>query len=665
MSNQKETEFDPQKLAYLKLLSHSFPNIQKASTEIINLQAIMELPKGTEFFMSDVHGEAEAFLHIMNNCSGNIRNKISRLFEGKMTETEISDLSTLIYYPERKMKIELTKLKTDAAKDGWYYDTLVKLVELCRSCATKYTRSKVRKALPKDFEYVIDELINADVTQPDKVSYNEKVIQSIIDIERAPAFIIALSSVIKRLVMDSLHLIGDVFDRGAHPNVIMDYLMAHHNVDIQWGNHDCLWMGAASGSGACIANVLNNAMKYNLLDVLEDTYGINLLPLAVFANDTYTDSPVYYPKVEAKTEDYSINTLQLVGKMRKAINIIMYKMEGKLIKRHPEYHMEDRLLLDKIDYEHKTITIDGITWPMKDTDFPTVDKKDPYTLSKEEGLVMEQLMHSFINSAKLHEHIQFMYTKGSIYKVINGNLLFHAGMPMNEDGSFMSFNFQGKDYAGKALFDYCDRMARQGFYGIPGSDDKKYGEDFLWWLWQGKDAPTCGRKKVTTFERVFIADEKSWKEPKNIYYTKYQYDENVCDRIFDEFGLTDAPFPHIVNGHMPVAVVKGESPIRANGKLIAIDGGFCKAYHHSTGIAGYTMFFNSWGVRLAMHNPFEGVEDAIQNNTDIVSTTVVYESTQKRLRVADTDVGKELKEQVENLKLLLIAYRQGIIAEKN
>lgn len=658
-------EFAEDKLAYLRLLAKSFPNIQKASTEIINLQAIMELPKGTELFMSDVHGEADAFLHIMNNCSGNIRNKITRLFAGRLSEKEIADLSTLIYYPERKMKIELKEYPTVEGKNGWYYDRLIKLVELCRSCATKYTRSKVRKALPKDFEYVIDELINADTSQPDKISYNEKIIQSIVDIDRAPAFIVALSGVIKRLVMDSLHLIGDIFDRGAHPNVILDYLQAHHNVDIQWGNHDCLWMGAAGGSGACICNVLNNAMKYNLLDVLEDAYGINLLPLALFANETYDDNPVYYPKDEAENKDYSLNTLQLIGKMRKAINVMMYKMEGKLIKRHPEFHMEDRLLLDKIDYENKTVTIEGKVYPLKDANFPTIDKNDPYTLSKEEGLVMEQLMHSFTNSAKLREHIQFLYTKGSTYKIVNGNVLYHAGMPMNDDGTFMKFNFQGREYAGKALYDYCDRVARQGFYGIPGSAEKKYGEDFLWWLWQGKDSPMCGRKKVTTFERIFVADKETWKEPKNAYYEKWQYDEQACEKIFHEFGVDDALFPHIVNGHMPVAVVKGESPIRANGKLIAIDGGFCKAYHHSTGIAGYTMFFNSWGIRLAMHDPFTGVDDAIKNNADIVSTTVVYESSQKRVKVGDTDIGKQLKKEVEDLKLLLIAYREGVIPEKN
>ena len=663
MFDENNVEINQDTLRYLLLLSKTFPNIQKASTEIINLQAILELPKGTEHFISDVHGEAEAFLHIMNNCSGNIHNKLAILFKNRLSQDEIANLSTLIYYPERKMKIELKKLPNEEAREVWLNDTLLKLIELCRACASKYTRSKVRKALPKDFEYVIDELINIDLSQRDKKSYYRKIVQSIIDIDRAPAFIVAICNLIKRLVMDSLHVVGDIFDRGAHPDVIMDRLMRHHNVDVQWGNHDCLWMGAAAGSGACIANVLNNAMKYNILDVIEDSYGINLLPLAVFAQETYKDNPIYYPKSESENNDYSIHTLQLVGKMRKAINIIMYKMEGKIIKRRPEFHMEDRLLLDKIDFKNKCITIEGKKYPLKDADFPTIDPKDPYTLSKQEGLVMEQLMHSFMNSTKLQQHIQFLYSKGSMYKVINGNVLYHGNVPLNEDGSFEHFVFEGYEYFGKNLYDYCDMIARQGFYGIPNSEQKKYGEDFLWWLWCGKDSPTCGRKKITTFERVFIADEKAWEEPKNAYY-KYQYEESTCDNILAEFGLANVPLSHIINGHMPVAVKKGESPIRANGKLIAIDGGFCKAYHHSTGIAGYTMFFNSWGIRLAMHEPFEGVENAIQNNQDIISTTVVYESTHKRLSVSDTDIGKDLRDQIHYLKLLLSAYRKGLIVEK-
>ncbi len=659
MINDKNEEISNEKLHYLQLLSNSFPNIQRASTEIINLQAILELPKGTEHFVSDIHGEADAFLHILNNCSGNIRNKISILFKNKMSEEEIANLSSLIYYPERKMKLELVKTLD---KEAWYFNTLSQLIELCRVCASKYTRSKVRKALPRDFEYVIDELINIDLSQRDKKLYYKKIIQSIIDIDRGQAFIVALCNLIKRLVMDSLHVVGDIFDRGPRPDIIIDKLMQHHNVDIQWGNHDCLWMGAASGSGACIANVLNNALKYSILDVIEDSYGINLLPLARFADATYQDNPIYYPKIEVNS-DFTLQTIELIGKMRKAINVIMYKMEGKIIKRRPEFGMEDRLLLEKINYDKKTIEIDGVTYPLKDTDFPTIDPKDPYTLSADEGQVMERLMHSFLNATKLQEHIKFLYSRGSMYKIVNGNLLYHGNIPMESDGSFQRFVFEGYEYYGKNLLDYCDMIARQGFYGTLNTPEKMYGEDFLWWLWQGKDSPTCGRKKITTFERVFIADSKTHQEPTNDYY-QYQYEEDACNRIFEEFGIDTKSLCHIVNGHMPVAVKKGESPIRANGKLIAIDGGFCKAYHHSTGIAGYTMFFNSWGIRLAMHEPFEGVETVVRQNKDIISTTVVYESTHKRLSVGDTDIGKELRDQIHYLKLLLKAYRHGLIVER-
>lgn len=654
-----EIEINNEKLRYLKLLSNSFPNIQRASTEIINLQAILELPKGTEHFVSDPHGEAEAFLHILNNCSGNIHNKLNILFKNKLTEEEIANLSTLIYYPERKMK---KVLKEVYDKDQWFQDTLLKLIDLCKMCASKYTRSKVRKALPKDFEYIIDELLHADLNQKDKKLYYQKIIQSIIDVDRAPAFIIAICDLIKRLVMDSLHVVGDLFDRGAHPDVIIDRLMTHHSVDIQWGNHDCLWMGAASGSGACIANVLNNAMKYNILDVIEDSYGINLLPLAIFAQETYDVNPIYYPKSD-ENNDFSLKRAKLISQMRKAINVIMFKMEGKIIKRRPEFQMEDRLLLEKIDYKNKTIEIEGKTYPLKDTDFPTIDPNDPYTLSTEEGQVMEQLMHSFTNSVKLQDQIKFIYSKGSIYKIVNGNLLFHGNIPLNDDGSFQRFVFDSIEYYGKNLLDYCDMIARQGYYGIVNTEEKKYGEDFLWWLWSGKDSPTCGRKKITTFERVLIEDEETHKEPKNPYY-KYQYDEDTCNKIFEEFGFTDFKYSHIINGHMPVAVKKGESPIRANGKLIAIDGGFCKAYHHSTGIAGYTMFFNSWGIRLAEHEPFQGIEYVIKENKDIISTTVVYESTHKRLTVGDTDIGKDLRNQIDDLMLLLNAYRAGLIVER-
>lgn len=655
----KELESD--KLEYLKLLSKTFRNIQETSTEIINLQAILSLPKGMEHFMSDIHGEADAFLHIMNNCSGTIRNKIETIFAGRLSKEEMSELSTLIYYPTRKMKLVLDKFSSKVEIDEWYEVTLHQLIEICRSASTKYTRSKVRKALPSDFAYVIDELINANLSTKDKAAYYDRIFQSIIDIGQAPQFITALCDVIKRLTIDSLHIVGDIFDRGEHPEIIIETLMNHHDVDLQWGNHDCLWMGAAAGSGACIANVLNNAMKYNLLDVLEDAYSINLLPLASFANATYEADPTYYPKGESKSK-YNVHSLDLIAKMRKAIVVIMFKMEGKLIKRRPEFGMNDRLLLDKIDYENKTITFAGKTWHMEDTDFKTIDKNDVYTLSKEEGQVMEQLIHTFKSSPKLQEHIKFLYKIGSSYKVVNGNLLYHGCVPLNDDGSFEEFTFDGKKYSGKALYDYCDIVARQGYYATPDSKEKKFGEDFLWWLWCGKDSPIFGKKIITTFERVFVKDEDSWEEPKNAYY-KYRDDEEIANKILEEFGLKDAPHAHIVNGHVPVETKKGQSPIKANGKILVIDGGFCKYYHHKTGIAGYTMFYNSWGLRLAKHDPFDGVENAIKDNKDIVSTTIVYENMKQRITVADTDMGVKLKKQIYYLELLLDAYKQGKIVE--
>lgn len=646
-------------LRYLQRLAKEFPNIQAASTEIINLQAILELPKGTEHFMSDIHGEADAFLHILNNCSGNIRNKITQLYQDRMSKEEIAELSTLVYYPERK--IEKMKKQTDDLA-GWYKVILTQLVELCRVCGSKYTRSKVRKALPKDFEYIIDELLHADYGERNKELYYSKILQSIIDIDRADAFIIAICNVIKRLVVDSLHIVGDLFDRGPHPDIILDRLIRHHAIDIQWGNHDALWMGAAAGSGACIATLLSNTMKYNNLDLIEDGYGINLLPLAVFANATYVAKHIYFP-VKSEQSDFELEDLALVAKMRKAIAIIQFKLEGQLIQRHPDYRMEERLLLDKIDYAAQTVRIGNQVYPMLDTDFPTVNRENPYQLTPAEEKVMDQLIQSFRHSERLQKHIRFLYSVGSMYKVTNGNLLFHGCMPMNEDGSFQSFEFEGITFSGKPLYDRCDVIARQGYYGRLGSQEKQKGEDFLWWLWCGKDAPTVGRKKMTTFERLFIEDKATHKEPKNPYY-KYQDNEEACLRIMKEFGFTKFKYAHIINGHMPVAVKSGETPVKANGKMIIIDGGFCRAYHHTTGIAGYTMFFNSWGIRLAAHEPFVGLDDAIENNKDILSTSVIYESASKRLTVGMTDIGMELNVQVEELKQLLHAYRSGLIKER-
>lgn len=650
--------FNNDDLKYLRLLSKQFPSIQKASTEIINLQAILELPKGTEHFISDLHGEADAFLHIVNNCSGNIRNKMQTLFQDRLTEDEISELATLVYYPE--VKLDLIKENVQDL-NGWYRFALSILIEVCQASASKFTRSKVRKSMPKDFEYILDELLHADHSIQNKEEYYSKIIQSIIDIDRADAFIVAICGVIKRLIIDRLHVLGDIFDRGERPDIIINYLMKHHSVDLQWGNHDILWMGAASGSGACICNVLTNAMKYNILTVIEDIYSINLLPLALFAEDLYKEkvSKIYYPKVKV---NYEMHDVDLMAKMRKVLSIIMFKLEGQAIMRHPNYRMNDRLLLDKIDFEKKTVQVDGISYPMLDCDFPTVDPNNPYLLTPQEELLMDKLIHSFRFSEKLQEHIKFLYDAGSLYKVFNGNILYHACLPLNEKGEFMEFTFKGKTFKGKAFFDYCEQWVRRGYYAKDGTKEKQDGEDFMWWLWCGKNAPTTGRVKITTFERLFIADESTHKEPKNHYYSFYD-NQQFCEKVFHEFGIYNTKNSHIINGHMPVATIKGETPVKANGKLLLIDGGFCSAYHKTTGIAGYTMFYNSWGIRLAAHEPFFGTEQAIATNRDIVSTTVVFETATKRIKVGDTDIGKELKIQIEDLKKLLYAYKSGLIKE--
>lgn len=644
-------------IRYLNLLASKFPTIQKASTEIINLQAILELPKGTEYFMSDLHGEADAFNHILNNCSGEISNKIKILFSDTLPANVVADLSTLVYYP--KVKLAMMKKKVPDLSI-WYKDTLLQLVALFRMCTSKYTRSKVRKLLPTDFAYVLEELLQGD-NDSNKKEYYTKIIQSIIDIDRADAFIIEICKVIKVLVIDHLHIIGDIFDRGPNPDIILDQLMKQHSIDIQWGNHDLVWLGAASGSGACICNVLMNAMRYNTLDVIDEAYGINLLPLMMFANETYDLDRRYYP-INADVKDYSLHNMVLLAKARKAITVIMFKLEGQIIERRPEFNMANRNLLTKIDYLKGTITLDGEKCPLLDQVFPTVDIKDPNRLTEKEAQVVERLIHSFRYSTKLRQHAQFLYSFGSMYKIFNSNLLFHGCIPMNNDGTFKEFIFENKAYHGKDLLDYCDRIARLGYYAKIDSEEKLYGEDFLWWLWCGNYAPTVGREKIATFERLLISDAKTHEEKKDPYYTLYN-STDTAKKIFKEFNLENDIYAHIVNGHMPVE--SGENPLKAGGKIIVIDGGFCKAYQSKTGIAGYTMFYNSWGIRLAAHKPFLGFESAIENNQDIDTSSVVYDSASKRIRVADTDTGKELMKQIVELKTLLDAYRSGLIKEKN
>ena len=655
--------FTPQDLRYLNMLSRQYPTVQAASTEIINLQAIMNLPKGTEHFISDVHGEHEAFLHILNSCSGVVRDKLDGLYATTLPSSERAQLATLIYYAEEKLE-ELQE--AGLATDEWYRITLYRLVELCRHLSTKYTRSKVRKALPKDYAYMIDELLQTRYGDADKREYYENIIDTIISIGQAPSVIVAISTVIKRLAVDHLHLVGDIFDRGPRADIVMDSLMSHHSVDIQWGNHDILWMGAACGSRTLVATVLANSLHYNNLEVVETGYGISLRPLSIFANEVYKDTNTARFKVKFSGDDalrVSEKDKLLSARMHKAITIILFKLEGQKLIRRPEFGMSDRLLLDKIDYENKCITIGDVTYPLEDTDFPTVDPKDPYTLSAEENAVIDELTNSFQRSEKLQRHVRFLYSKGNIYKVYNGNLLLHGCVPMTDDGELMRFSIGCDDLSGKAFLDYAEQTARRAYYNKPGSPERQFGMDFLWWLWAGRNSPIFGRDRMTTFERRLIKDESSWIEPKNAYYILYN-SPDMCDMILQEFGLTD-PHCHIINGHVPVKAKKGESPFKGEGKVIVIDGGFCKAYQPTSGIAGYTLIYNSNCMRIVSHQPFSGRQNAIHENLDILSTTEVFEVMKSRVKVAQTDRGRQLQSQIDDLNDLLIAYKTGAVTENH
>ncbi|MBC8569878.1 fructose-1,6-bisphosphatase [Zongyangia hominis] len=650
-----------QHLKYLRMLSHQYPNIQSASTEIINLQAILGLPKGTEHFMSDLHGEYEAFIHIRNSASGAIREKVDALYQNTVPAAERAELSTLIYYPKAKLQ-EISERNEDLSE--WYKITLNRLMEICRLLGSKYTRSKVRKALPEDFAYIIDELINLSYDALNKQDYYANILSTIIDIDRADDFIIALCTTIKRLIVDRLHIVGDIFDRGPRADIVLDCLMEHHCVDIQWGNHDILWMGAATGSRTCVATVLNNSITYNNLEVIEGGYGISLRPLALFANEVYKDADIsrFMPRTVAEG-NYNRKDLMLGARMHKAIAIIQFKLEGQIIKRHPEYRMDDRMLLHRIDYEAGTIEIEGKRYPLTDCDFPTVDRDDPYALTEEEALLMRQLKSAFQHSEKLQRHVQFLYSKGSLYKCFNKNLLFHGCIPLNPDGSLMEFSFGGQTLSGRGLMDYADAVARRGYYAREGTPEKQYGKDFLWFLWCGRNSPLCGRKKIATFERLWVDDPSAWEEPKNAYY-RYTDDEDIATFLLGQFGL-GTPYSHIINGHMPVKAGAGESPIKAGGKLIVIDGGFCRAYQSTTGIAGYTLIYNSYGLRLCSHEPFAGLDNAIKLNKDILSTQVVFDRASSRIKVDETDAGEGIRELIADLKLLLAAYRLGVVSERH
>ena len=653
--------FTDEELHYLRLLSRQYPTVEAAGTEIIRLQAILNLPKPTEHFMSDIHGEHEAFLHILNSGSGEVKEKLEELFGNSMTRKDRNDLATLIYYPTSKLALVADE---EENLDEWYRLTIHRLVDLCRFVSTKHTRAKVRTYMDPDYEQILDELIHLVEEGGSRRDQYENIINTIIQIGQAADVIRAICKVIKSLVVDKLHIVGDIFDRGPRADIVMDSLMTSNNVDIQWGNHDVLWMGAASGSRTLVATVLSNSIRYNNLDVIETGYGISLRPLSIFANEVYKDTNTDQFKVKLTGTDadqYTEKDKLLSARMYKAITIILFKLEGQKVLRRPEFGMADRLLLDKINYEDKTITLNGTVYPMLDCDFPTVDPANPYELTAEENHVINQLTDSFENSEKLQKHIRFLYSKGGLYKVCNGNLLFHGCIPMSDDGSLMTFTIGGKERSGKAFLDYAEKTARKAYYDKRGSEERQFGMDFLWWLWAGRNSPIFGRDRMTTFERRFIADEATWAEPKNAYYTYYQ-DRRVCDRLLLEFGLK-GEHCHIINGHVPVKVRKGESPIKGGGKLIVIDGGFSRAYQSTSGIAGYTLIYNSRHYRIVSHQPFTSKWNAVHKNDDIRNDSEIFEKMETRMRISDTDEGAELQDRVDMLMMLLDAYRSGAVTE--
>ena len=650
-------------LRYLELLSHSFPTIAEASTEIINLQAILNLPKGTEHFLADIHGEHEAFQHILKNASGNIKRKVNELFGNTLRESEKKDLCTLIYYPEEKL--ELVKLEEKDLKD-WYHITLHRLVAVCKEVSSKYTRSKVRKSLPKDFSYIIQELLHERTEDADKTAYINVIIDTIITTGRADDFIVALANVIQRLIIDQLHLLGDIYDRGPGAHIILDTLVNYHKWDIQWGNHDMLWMGACAGNKACICNVIRLSLRYANLITLEEGYGINLVPLATFAMETYGDDPCleFIPKLSGGAKDIDEKTHRLAAMMHKAIAIIQFKEEASIIERHPEWNMNDRALFNNIDYKKGEITIDGVAYPLKSNMFPTIDPKHPNKLTEEEELLMSKLVHSFLISEKLQKHIRLLLQHGSMYAVYNNNLLFHASLLLNDDGSLKEVEvLPGQYYKGKELMETIEMLVRTAFQADADVEEKTNAIDYFLYLWCGPNSPLFDKSKMATFERYFIEDKKTHKEEKGNYF-KLRESEEIIDQILTEFDV-EGDNAHIINGHVPVHVANGENPIKANGKLMVIDGGFSQAYHKETGIAGYTLVYHSRSFALVQHEPFSSAQDAIERGLDIKSTTQIVETISNRILVADTDKGKELNKQIADLKELLYAYSHGLLKEKD
>ena len=630
-------------LRYLQLLSRSFPTIADASTEIINLEAILNLPKGTEHFLTDIHGEYEAFQHVLKNASGAVKRKVNEIFGHTLRESEKKEICTLIYYPEEKLQL-IKEQETDL--DDWYLITLNQLVKVCQNVSSKYTRSKVRKALPAEFSYIIQELLHESSIEPNKHAYINVIISTIISTKRADDFIVAMCNLIQRLTIDSLHI---------------DY----HNFDIQWGNHDILWMGAASGNDACIANVIRMSMRYANLATLEDGYGINLLPLATFAMDTYADDPctIFAPKMNFADAEYNEKTLRLITQMHKAITVIQLKLEAEIISRRPEFGMENRKLLHLVDFERGVFVYEGKEYPLRDVNFPTIDPADPYRLSDEERELMHRIHSSFMNSEKMKKHMRCLFTYGGMYLVCNSNLLYHASVPLNADGSFKHVRIGQKEYWGRKLLKKTDQLIRTAYFDEDGSDEKQFALDYVWYMWCGPDAPSFDKDKMATFERYFVADKTLHKETKGHYYA-LRNEAEVCDRILEEFGVKPGPHSHIINGHVPVKTIKGEKPIKADGKLLVIDGGFSKAYQPETGIAGYTLVYHSHGLQLVQHEPFQSRQKAIEEGQDIKSTTLVVEFNSQRMMVKDTDKGSELVTQIQDLMKLLVAYRTGLIKEK-
>lgn len=649
-------------MRYLQLLSQSFPTVAEASTEIINLQAILNLPKGTEHFLADIHGEYEAFIHVLKNASGNIKRKVNELFGNTLRETEKRELCTLIYYPEQKLEL-VKHNETDI--DDWYHITLHQLVAVCRDVSSKYTRSKVRKSLPADFSYIIQELLHEHTEDHDKTAYVNVIVDTIISTGRADDFIIAIANVIQRLAIDSLHILGDIYDRGPGAHIIMDTMRKYHSWDMQWGNHDILWMGAAAGNDACICNVIRLSLRYGNLPTLEEGYGINLVPLATFAMETYKNDPCteFIPKTTGGASLLDEKTLRLTAQMHKAIAVIQFKVESQIIAKHPEWKMNDRCLFEHVDYQNGTIDLQGKTYKMSSCSFPTINPAAPSELSPEEEILISKLHHSFSVCEKLHKHIRVMLQHGCMYGIYNNNLLFHASCPLNEDGSLKEVEiYPGKKYSGRALMHHTGMQIRTAFQQDSAPEERDYAIDYFLYLWCGPDSSLFDKSKMATFERYFIADKETHVEEKG-YYFKLRDNEEVIDHILDAFGVVGSN-RHIINGHVPVRTLKGENPIKANGKLMVIDGGFSKAYHNETGIAGYTLVYHSRGFQLVQHEPFTSTEDAIQRGTDIKSTTQIVEMSNRRMLVADTDIGVELRKQIDDLEELLFAYRHGYIKEK-